>query len=204
MNAATGTKTPATGYFFTLPGATFRPMTCSELKALVAERRESYGKVLQSILTEMMDRYGCTGINKTDLYSFPAFSQHPTPADIHRLACAYSDMAHLSSNILDVCNFIAPSGRRISITQTVRSENVALNIRTDGELSENDRTATERFIIEELHLELGRRVSGSTGREEGTQRWLWTDVTYCENDLYGRRRKAVKRAPGKNAKAASA
>jgi hypothetical protein len=113
-------------------------------------------------------------------------------------------MAHISSNILDVCSFIAPSGRRISITQNIRSENVVLNIRTDGELPEIDRVATERFITEELHLELGKCVSGSTGREEGTQRWLWTDVTYSENDLYGRRRKAVKRAPGKKARAASA
>ena len=179
-------------------------MTCEELNSLCAERRESYGKVFQSVLTEMMDRYGCTGINKTDMYTFPVFSQHPTPADINRLACAYSDMAHISSNILDVCSFITPSGRRISITQNIRSENVVLNIRTDGELPEIDRVATERFITEELHLELGKCVSGSTGREEGTQRWLWTDVTYCENDLYGRRRKAVKRAPGKKARAVSA
>ena len=65
-------------------------------------------------------------------------------------------------------------------------------------------TPSQRFIKEEMHLELGKRVGGSTGREEKTERWLWTDVTYCENDLYGRRRKAVKRAPGKKAKTASA
>ena len=84
------------------------------------------------------------------------------------------------------------------------SENVVLTIRTDGELSENDRTATERFITEGLHLELGKRVSGSTFLESGTERVLSTGVTYSENDLYGRRRKAVKRAPGKKARAASA
>jgi len=179
-------------------------MTCAELKALVAERRESYSEVFQSVVTEMMDRYGCTGINKTDMYTFPVFSQHPTPADINRLACAYSDMAHISSNILDVCSFLAPSGIVISISQTILSENVVLTVRTNGDLSENDRTATERFIVEELHLELGKSVSGSTGVESGTERLLWSSVTYCENDLYGRRRQAVKRAPGNKAKTASA
>ena len=179
-------------------------MTCEELKALCAERRESYGKVFQSVLTEMMDRYGCTGINKTDMYTFPVFSQHPTPADINRLACAYSDMAHISSNILDVCSFIAPSGGRISITQSIMAEDVVLNIRMDGELSEDDRTATERFIMEDLHLALGNRVSGATFVESGTERLLSTSVTYSENDIYGRRRKAVKRAPGKKARAVSA
>src|ERR1017187_910755 len=99
-------------------------MTCPELKAVCAERRESYGKVFQSVLTEMMDRYGCTGITKTDMYTFPVFSQHPTPADINRLACAYSDMAHTSSTILDVCSFIDPSGGRNSVTQSIMAEDV--------------------------------------------------------------------------------
>src|ERR1035441_10922478 len=61
--------------FSGLSGCKLSPMTCEELKALCAERRESYGKVFQSVLTEMMDRYGCTGINKTDMYTFPVFSQ---------------------------------------------------------------------------------------------------------------------------------
>ena len=100
------------------------------------------------------------------------------------------------NDILDLCSFIAPYGRRITISQTIMSENVVLTIRTDGELSENDRTATERFITEGLHLELGKRVSGSTFVETGTERLLSTSVTYCENDLYGRRRKAVNEMDG--------
>ena len=179
-------------------------MTSDELKVIVAERRESYGKVFQSVLTELMERYGCTGVKKDLMYSLPIFVNRPSPAEIHWLACAYSDMLRLSSHILDVCSFIAPSGGRISITQSIMAEDVVLNIRMDGELSEDDRTATERFIMEDLHLALGNRVSGATFVESGTERLLSTSVTYSENDIYGRRRKAVKRAPGKKAKAVSA
>ena len=179
-------------------------MTCPELKALVAERRESYGEVFESVVTELINAYGCVGIKKDILYSFPIFDRRPTPADIHRLACAYSDMAHLANDTLALCTFFAPSGGRISITHSIMAENVVLNIHTDGELSEDDRTATERFIMEDLHLVLGNRTSGATFVENGTERLLSTSVTYCENDLYGRRRKAVRRAPGKKARAASA
>ena len=94
-------------------------MTPDELKVIVAEMRESYGKVFKSVLTEMIDRYGCTGIKNDLLYSFPIFGKHPSPADIDRLACAYSDMAHLSSDTLSICTFFAPSGRNISITQSI-------------------------------------------------------------------------------------
>lgn len=185
-------------------GVKFPPMTCAEFLALVAERRESYSEVFQSVVTGLINAYGCVGIKKDVSYSFPIFDRRPTPADIHRLACAYSDMAHVANNTLALCTFFAPSGGRISITQSIMAENVVLNIRMDGELSEDDRTATERFIMEDRHLVLGNRVSGATFVESGTERHLSTSVTYCENDVNGRRRKAVKRAQGKKAKTASA
>jgi hypothetical protein len=179
-------------------------MTCEELKALVAERRERYSEVFESVVTELIKAYGCVGIKTDLLYSFPIFDRRPTPADIHRLAYAYSDMANVANNTLALCTFFAPSGRRISITQGIMAEKVVLNIRTDGELSESDRTATEQFITEELYLELGNRVSGATFVESGTERLISTSVTYCEHGMWKRRRKAVNSVPKKKAKAESA
>jgi hypothetical protein len=179
-------------------------MTCAELKALVAERRESYTGILDATVTQLATTYGCTGIEQSGLVPIPIFRNPPTPEEIHRLAYVLSDYARLVNNILGLCSFLAPSGIVISISQTILSENVVLTVRMNGDLSENDRTTTERFIVEKLHLELGKSVSGSTGVESGTERLLWSSVTYCENDLYGRRRKAVKRAPGNKAKTASA
>ena len=182
----------------------FPPMTCAELKALVAERRESYTDTLDTTVTQLADTHGFLGTKQSGVVPIPIFRTPLTPDQRHRLACVLSDYGGLVNDILDLCSFIAPSGKRISIDQTMMSENVVLTLRTDGELSENDRTATERFIMEDLHLALGNRVSGATFVESGTERLLSTSVTYSENDIYGRRRKAVKRAPGKKAKAVSA
>jgi hypothetical protein len=179
-------------------------MTCAELKALVAERRESYTETLAATVTRLATTYGWVGIEQSGLVPIPIFRTPPTPEERHQLADVLSDYSRLVNNILGLCSFIAPSGRAISISQSAMSEDVVLTIRMDGELSEIDRAATERFIQEELHLELGKSVSGSTFVESGTERLLSTSVTYCENDLYGRRRKGAKRGAGKKARAASA
>lgn len=178
-------------------------MTCAELEALVAERRESYTETFDAIVTQLATTHGYSGIEQSGLVPIPIFRTQPTPEERHRLACVLSDYGALVNDILDLCSFVAPSGRRITISQTIMAENVVLTIRTNGELSENDRTTTERFITEGLHLELGKQVSGSRFVESGTERLLSTSVTYSENNLYGRRRKAVKRAPGKKARSAS-
>ena len=169
-------------------------MTTDELKALVAERRESYERVFESVVTELITKYGCTGIKKDLLYSFPIFAKYPIDADIHRLAFAYSDMAHLANDTLDLCSFFAPSGCVIEISQKVQHENVENHIWTNGPLTDDDRIAAEGFITDELHVGLGREISRATFVESGTDRLLHTGLTYSEQDPYRRKRKPGKRA----------
>jgi len=164
-------------------------MNCAEFQSLVAEFRESYLGRLEAVLRPIIETHGCSGIDQSGLVPIPIFDTPLTPEETHELAYVLSDYSRLVNDRLGVCSFFAPSGSVIEISQTLDSENVMLQIHTDGELSEDDQRAAETFISGDLHRELGKAGLRCKCVESGTERLLSTSVSYSEDHPFRPRAK---------------
>jgi len=172
-------------------------MNYAEFQSLVAEFRESYVGRLEAVLMHLIETHGYLGCDQSGLVPIPIFQTPLTPEERHELAYVLSDYSKLVNETLGVCNFIAPSGSVITVSQTLLSENVRLHIQTDGELSEDDQRVAETFITEELHLELGKGRLRSRCVESVTERLLSTGVSYSGDHPFRTRPRAKKRAAQK-------